>query len=71
MGCSGRGALAGCSGQALCFDKASLGLEGLWRGVLADALARCSAFKDALAGRSALCGDPPPGFNSNLVWKRL
>ena len=38
--------------------EASLGLEGLWRGALADALAMCSAFKDALAGRSALCGDP-------------
>ena len=56
MGCSGRrDALAGRSA----LTEASLGLEGLWRGALADALARCSAFKDALAGRSALCEDPP------------
>ena len=54
-----RDALARCSA----LTEASLGLEGLWRGALADALAICSAFKDALAGRSALCGEPPHGFN--------
>ena len=45
-----RDALAGRSAFA---EQVSLGLEGLWRGALADILARCSAFKDVLAGRSA------------------
>ena len=59
------GALAGVlwrdalAGRSAFTEEVSLGLEGLWRGALADALARCSAFKDALAGRSAFCGDPP------------
>ena len=60
MGCSGRrDALAGRSAFT---EEASLGLEGLWRGALADALARCSSFKDALAGALPFV-ETPHGFN--------
>ena len=67
MGCSGRGALAGCSGRALCFLRR--GFFGLG-GALARRSGGCSGGVLCLQGCSggALCllWRPPYGFNGVL-----
>ena len=64
MGCSGRGALAGCSGRALCFHRRGFfGLEG--------ALVKCSGgcsggvlcLQGCSGGALCLLWRPPHGFN--------
>ena len=63
MGCSGRGALAGCSGQALCFDRGFFGLGGALAGCSGGCSGKVFCLQGCSGGALCLVWRPPHGFN--------